>query len=145
MNEMDIDQRRFLEDKIDDVLNRHPDHKQLFDKLLSIGGKQVVATWEEDLSKIMSRGELLDGDDAMSVGGEPSQCHSNIACIWRNDPDDIIIFTGWALSDDDLWRQHSWALDKLTGDILETTEPREKYFGFALETGEAIEFDEGNF
>lgn len=38
------------------------------------------------------------------------------------------IFYGYAMSKDGLWRFHSWGKTG-TGEIIETTEPREKYFG----------------
>jgi hypothetical protein len=48
------------------------------------------------------------------------------------------ITTGWALSDDGLWRQHSWILRGKT--VIETTETRVRYFGVTLTDAEAEQF-----
>ena len=46
--------------------------------------------------------------------------------------------TGYALSDDGLWRSHSWVV---TDEVLyETTVARELYFGIELEEEEALWF-----
>ena len=41
------------------------------------------------------------------------------------------IGTGYALSDDDLWRQHSWGV-AVDGVVVETTVEREIYVGIVL-------------
>jgi len=46
--------------------------------------------------------------------------------------------TGWALSNDGIWRQHTWLLKGKA--IVETTSPREKYYGFVLTDEEANQF-----
>ena len=52
--------------------------------------------------------------------------------------------TGYALSDDGLWRQHSWGL--LTDDrVVETTVARLRYFGAILTDPAAAEFVLANF
>jgi len=52
------------------------------------------------------------------------------------------IVTRYALSDDGMWRQHSWVL---VGErLVETTEEREQYFGVVLSDGEAEEFRRWN-
>jgi hypothetical protein len=52
------------------------------------------------------------------------------------------IGTGYALSADGLWRQHSWGVRRQG--ILETTAPREKYFGILLQGSSADSFAEAN-
>jgi hypothetical protein len=70
-------------------------------------------------------------------------CHQNVAAAWRNRRTGIIaIATGYALSDDGLWRQHSWGI--LRNGILETTEVRIRYFGILLQDTRADEFAEAN-
>ena len=64
---------------------------------------------------------------------EPSQCHLNVARLWneRKKGSRLIgVGTGYALSDDGLWRGHSWGLTKKG--IIETTVRRVKYFGLSL-------------
>lgn len=52
------------------------------------------------------------------------------------------IGSGYALSADGLWRQHSWGI--LRDGILETTERRIKYFGLILQDERANRFARGN-
>lgn len=71
--------------------------------------------------------------------GKSSMCHQNIASSWKARRFGIIgIATGYALSEDGLWRQHSWGL--LRDGILETTELRVKYFGILLQGDRADYF-----
>ena len=54
--------------------------------------------------------------------------------------------TGYALSDDGMWRQHSWCIcdagEEYIEDsiIIETTEKRLAYFGFIMDEEESEEF-----
>ena len=67
-----------------------------------------------------------------------SSCHQNVALIWTRKQFGIIgIAIGYALSDDGLWRQHTWGV--LRDGVLETTETRLKYFGIVLQ-GEKADF-----
>lgn len=105
--------------------------------LLRIGGWSVCLPADEpDLESIVSRGQRFPGD-ADLVEGEPCSCHANSAQLSLELPG-ARLCTGYALSDDGMWRQHSWVL---VGDrVVETTEPREHYFGFVLDDGEAEVF-----
>lgn len=62
--------------------------------------------------------------------GRPCDCHRNAAALWFAGRAGGI-GTGYALSDDGLWREHSWGLG-LAGELIETTEPRTAYFGVEL-------------
>ena len=53
------------------------------------------------------------------------------------------LVTGYALSDDGLWRQHSWVMDDQV--IYETTVKRTQYYGFVLDPAEAVRFWVTNF
>ncbi len=136
--------------------NRLPENqvegfKELRSKLLEIGGDKVVVpmTGEDDLEKLLERGELMRPDDFGHfevVEGEPIACHSN-SCRVREDIADSWIVTGYALSKDDLWRQHTWVV---TADdtLIETTIARKAYFGVFLEGKEEetfIDLNKGYF
>lgn len=115
----------------------------LHDKLLSFGGQEVVMPdIEEDLKKILKRGQLFYGDHARMMRGKPSQCHRNSALMWDANRGRCQIATGYALSEDGLWRQHSWVVQPLTLSwrVWETTEKRIAYFGFVLDDDECDEF-----
>lgn len=115
---------------------------QLRDKLLTHGGERVVVPLggEEDLEKIVERGELMLPDDFNYelVEGAPINCHSN-SCAIREQIADSWIVTGYALSRDGLWRQHTWVV-AADDTLIETTTPREAYFGVFLEGEEEAEF-----
>jgi len=104
-----------------------------------MGGEMVVPRWEPDQDKILFRGKLWTGYNIKIISGTPNNCHGNVAELWRKNPKRYHIATGWALSEDGLWRQHSWIIDGRT--VIETITPREKYFGFVLTHLEAQQFE----
>lgn len=117
-----------------------PELVPLESRLLEIGGKRFVARDEPDLEKILERGYLREGDGAQLVNGTPNRCHGNAAYLWERGEADIV--TGYALSEDGLWRQHSWG--EKDGEIIETTSKREKYYGVRLTDEEAAQFAADN-
>ena len=112
----------------------------LYDGLLSIGGVGVVPSEEPDLDKLLERGYLRDARGVRMKKGRPVQCHGNAARIWEMNRNWAVIVTGWALTADGLWRQHSWVKDRRDDRLFETTTKRELYFGFDLEPAEAVIF-----
>ena len=133
-----MSQREFLEKKRLEHLQVYPEFTQLEQRLLSLGGDMVVPRREPDHDKILSGGRLWTGDVKI-IKGLPCNCHVNVAKLWRKHPRRYHIATGWALSEDGLWRQHSWIIDGRT--VVETTIPMEKYFGFVLTSLEAQQFE----
>lgn len=112
--------------------------------ILEKGGKYVL--WpesEEDAPEMLHRGEYFKGDHAIKVRGAPSQCHRNSADIWVRHPDDYTITVGYTLSDDGLWRQHTWLINN-DGAVIETTVGRVGYFGFRLSISESLYFLSNN-
>lgn len=120
---------------------------RLRDRLLGFGGHEAcMPAHESDIDAIMDRGQLWYGDRILLKRGEPSQCHSNAACYWNDHMDNTVLCTGYALSEDGLWRQHSWLVElrPRKNRIIETTVPRVAYFGFAMTDDEAEKFYECN-
>ena len=121
-------------------------------KLLTFGGFEVCMPFvEEDAKKILERGQLWYGDKCIMMKGEPSHCHSNAAYLWQANKDraldgpyrqQVAIATGYALSKDGMWRQHSWVMLRKSRSVqvVETTARRIAYFGFVLTEDEAEEF-----
>ncbi len=139
----DAQQIRSLKSRMDTIAQNDPDYGALFDRLLSHGGYAVAPRPEPDLIKILDRAELRDGYDAELMRGQPINCHSNSALLWAENRDHSVIVTGWAMSDDGVWRQHSWVKHLGTGKIYETTNPRVLYYGFDLMPDEtALFYDE---
>lgn len=118
----------------------------LHKKLLSFGGvRTVLPVVEDDLRNILERGQLWLGRLPKMMPGQPSQCHRNSCACWKANKSRAILCTGYALSEDGLWRQHSWLVAFHHQQIVETTVPRVAYFGFAMTTEEAENFCAENY
>lgn len=116
-------------------------------RLLNIGGWAVILPMiEEDFDKIISRGLKFPGD-SMTMRGEPSRCHSNSANLWDKNRNKLKISTGYALSKDGLWRQHTWCVWRATRSwrVVETTAKRIQYYGFIMDEEESEHFLENNY
>jgi hypothetical protein len=143
------EQRKHLTDRTQEVLQKNPALKPLLDLLLSHGGEfAVLHPHEEELEKILARGYAQSGRGAGVLRGERCRCHCNSADLWKNDHNRYAIVTGYALSEDGIWRQHTWLVDLSDGvhqrkklfRIYETTERRVRYFGFQLTPAECAQF-----
>jgi hypothetical protein len=112
--------------------------------LLKIGGVQLVAPPKADpaLTLLLDAGFVMAGPVKRKLMNHCA-CHENIARLWNTEKRGIVaIGTGYALSNDGLWRQHSWGIRR--EGILETTVEREKYFGVLLCGAEADCFAESD-
>jgi hypothetical protein len=113
--------------------------QQLEQKLLAIGGKRV--SWQGrdvDLARLVQHGRLFT-EPVRRKPGERSNCHGNAARLWIRDSDITQLVTGYGLSPDGLWCQHSWIVQN--GILYETTVKRTHYYGMVLEDGkEAVKF-----
>jgi len=118
-----------------------PEIDPLKQRLLAVAGyAAVMPRIEEDLAKIMSRGRFFRGYNSQTMRGRPCHCHGNTAALWEANPKDLQICTGYALSRDGVWRQHSWAYFALTDCVIETTVKRVLYYGYVLTAAEARMF-----
>lgn len=119
----------------------------LRDKLLSLGGDEAcMPALEEDIEKILSRGQLWYGDRLLFMEGQRSHCHSNSAYLWDANRKNTCIATGYALTNDGMWRQHSWLIHirPRKNEVVETTVRRIAYFGFVMTIDECEELLENN-
>lgn len=124
---------------------------QLRDKLLAVGGEEAcLPLTDVDYDAIMKNGSVMQYR-VMTKKGERNKCHMNAAYFWYTNQNAIRICTGYALSEDGVWRQHSWLLHLYIGSggrtkahIVETTEKRLVYFGILLSTEECKKFYDGN-
>ena len=104
-------------------------------RLLDFAGNTVcLPPYEEDLENILEYGQFWLGYNAERVKGETCQCHKNSAKVWQQNKDKTVICTGYALSADGMWRQHSWLIHSKprSNKIVETTRTRVLYYGFAM-------------
>lgn len=111
--------------------------------LLSFGGDLVVPPVhpDPDLDELLTGVRSWGPADHLQPG-EDGSCHENVAILWV-DGAAAEVGTGYALSEDGLWRQHSWGVDA-DGTVIETTEERLRYVGVALVEVEAAKFAANN-
>jgi hypothetical protein len=105
-----------------------------------MGGVELVAPtgFDPDIPFLIASGFAMAGTARFRIM-EGSACHVNVARRWKAKNDGLVgVGTGYALSGDGLWRQHSWGIRR--DGILETTTRREKYFGVRLKAKEADSF-----
>ena len=134
------EQQEFLDKRLAELALVQPQILELRDILLNIGGCHVVAPSrpEPDLSDLISHGGLIQGDILFDEMARNS-CHWNVAEVWKSDSSPVIaIGTGYALSEDGLWRQHTWGIT--ASGIFETTEIRHTYYGIRLDRDQAAMF-----
>ncbi|MBD0369774.1 MAG: hypothetical protein ICV60_02895 [Pyrinomonadaceae bacterium] len=120
-----------------------PRLKELRAKLLEIGGDEIVCPLDfdqldDDLDNILDRGVIWKKWRVRMWEGVESQCHTNSILLWTVKPDDMRIATGFALSPDGLWRQHSWCVSKDKRRVYETTVRRTIYYGYVLTERESL-------
>lgn len=116
-------------------------------KLLTYGGARMIYRFESDLAELLKSGRIFN-EAVEFFPGEAGNCHHNSANLWNENRAERTIATGYALSKDNMWRQHSWLIQTHPTtkqcSIIETTLQRIKYFGITLTSREAQEFYEMN-
>jgi hypothetical protein len=105
----------------------------LASRLLSIGGTTVCACLEEDMALILASGRtwIPKQKSIILAEGDSSHCHENTLLLKEANPH-LEACTGWALSNDGIWRQHSWCINPRNDTVVETTLRRLAYHGFVL-------------
>lgn len=107
-------------------------------RLLVHGGRAVVPLAERltSISALLERA-VVDASSRVQLNVmQESKCHANSAKLWAESLGTVKLMSGYALSNDGLWRQHSWVIDA-TG-IVETTEVRDAYFGVELTLQDSV-------
>ena len=120
-------------------------YRQLGTVLMSLGGRDVIfKDLEEDYENLSKYGQLWYGDRVELVKMTPNQCHRNSCDLWYNNRDkfDIKIATGYALTKDGYWVQHSWLVEKRPRSmrVVETTVKMLAYYGFVMTDEECHKF-----
>ncbi len=112
-------------------------------QLLQYGGDLVVPHLQpEPILDQLLAGAMVQPSAGRFVPGDDNACHANAAVLWI-DGTVAAIGTGYALSGDGLWRQHSWGVDA-DGAPVETTAARISYAGIGLTAIPALQFAAGN-
>jgi hypothetical protein len=90
---------------------------------------------------IRSQGRLVTPKSIRLEQGHQSECHANCAALWPSIKDRYRLMTGYGLSGN-MWRRHTWLADD-ENEVIETTIPRDLYFGVALSNSQAEAFCQG--
>ena len=124
-------------ERIEQQDETHPGYAEAWARFSAVvldkGGLIVVPPASPDplIDYLATTGSLASPASTTNFAAEVSDCHANAARLWRASEIESI-GTGYALSDDGLWREHSWGWRQ--GDVLvETTERRRAYFGVKLD------------
>jgi hypothetical protein len=110
--------------------------------LLKIGGSELVPSPGSDpmISVLVDFGIVYAGPVLLRQG-RPCPGERTLGRIWNRRLYGIVgIGVGYALDDEDLWREHSFGV--LREGIIETTTPRRKYFGLLLVSEAADAYSE---
>lgn len=124
--------RTFYDARVEEHDRSHPGYREAWNELLPVvlmhGGRLVVppASPEPLVDVLRTQGRIWRGQ-VLRRPGQRSDCHRNAVRLWR-EGEAVALGTGYALSADGLWREHSWGVGR-EGELLETTEPRASYFG----------------
>jgi hypothetical protein len=137
---MTKEQKQLLTRRLAVAIKNQPELMDLKGLLLGLGGSFLVAPPKNDpdIPLLLKSGFVMCGTVMLKVMAK-SSCHQNISAVWKERKFGIVgIATGYALSEDGLWRQHSWGI--LRDGLLETTRERTKYFGILLQGPQAEQF-----
>lgn len=119
-----------------------PRWPELADRLIRLGGDDVIAIYEEDLDQLLSEGRPWPVEGVELRDGGSALFRAAAAALWESlsdaDRESARLVTGWALSRDRLWRQHCWVARD--GRVLEPMAERLAYYGIALTPERAQEF-----
>lgn len=98
----------------------------------------MVPMEEIHLDLLLDKGHIINYSSYRVVEDVPNKCHQNSAYMYQENENVTHIGTGWGLSSDGLWRQHSWGM--IDDELIETTVGRDIYYGVLLNGQEAEEY-----
>lgn len=121
--------------------------KQLEKILLDLNGNSVKfgIDTKQELQQMIDNGRFknTDGLKVYKTGMLPNQCHRN-SVVLKLKKKSYQIFTGYALTDENVWLQHTWCANSFTN-IVETTQPFRRYYGYQLKGEELLTFINENY
>jgi hypothetical protein len=142
MNNKDkiIDPKKYWAKKQKEIAKacRKPSYVKNITKLSNIlkpyGGEKIMPLVEPKnlLEWLVKDGRFFDTTKLKLKKGEKNRCHSNSAKLWAKNKD-LQLVNGCTLDKgSDLWVEHTWLWNPLTGELIETTNRRHIYFGVVL-------------
>jgi hypothetical protein len=132
-----------------DIVQLRPDLQRLVARLVADGGgkraehgEDVNNQVDEAFCRLLQEfGSFFPGNGAALMLGRRRQCHDNVRRLVERPRKGraMVPFTGFALSDDDIWYVHSWA--QSPKGVIETTELRRLYFGIPTLLEEVLDWN----
>jgi hypothetical protein len=120
------------------------DEQEICSRMLEAGGDLVLwVPGDRDVQNWIERGQIIHSENLVCKPGLPNDCRANSARYWQKHNARCSIVTGYGLSADGMWRQHTF-LTQADETVIETTVPRKLYFEYRLEPAEAWQFVDGN-
>jgi hypothetical protein len=134
-----MDNAYFYEDMVGKPISSPME--QLAWSILEHGGVCIILEPRDpQLSILCERGEVFGVKNRKSTRRKSCNCHQNSAQLWDDYKPLLEIVTGYALTNDGLWRQHTWCRRVEDGKIFETTVARDLYYGVRLTQKESKAF-----
>lgn len=138
----DVSRVEFLKERLSEDISEIPRFSELNEALNRFESNTIVLPMfnsKEEIDNILDKGILYDNNEIIVIKMQRSKCHDNVEDFCDNIEnfgmslnDSFKIINGFGLSNDGLWRFHSWIL-KNGEIIIETTEPRLLYYGCIIE------------
>ena len=123
------------------LIKKEPSLRLIRLRLLKVGGCDVsLMLPDAELPLLLKRGILFEDCIIRLKKAEGNLCHVNAGRLWLKDKAHLRICTGYALSPDGMWRQHTWLIRSDEKKIIETTVRRTTYYGVVLDPGDESEF-----
>lgn len=125
------------------IENRKMAAKLLFlrEHLLSFGGYEAsIESHDDDIDKLLRRGQLWMADRIHFIGSQYDTCHERALAHWHKTPTVRIPCTGYALTQHGVWEPHIWLVElhPNRNRVLETSNTAHAaFFGFAMTQDEA--------
>lgn len=111
-------------------LNIHTQFQLFLDKFFPKTQLVSLPDPESILSIMASREIFIPNEKYKIILMQRSKCHDNVEELCnKNSNKKFRSYSGYALSEDRLWRYHSWIVDE-NNNIIETTVKRLVYIGF---------------
>lgn len=116
--------------------------RKFMDKLLEFGGEEVcISSWDmfDDLCVI--DGQFWFGKDFNQAYNKDFRCHTTTVDLWEILKSNRVICNGFALTDDGVWRQHTWIIhldiddtheNIIKREFIEPHSPKIAYYGICM-------------
>ncbi|CAH6990139.1 hypothetical protein VCHA53O466_140134 [Vibrio chagasii] len=120
----------------------HSKALSLYDALIHNGGCEVCLSTTNldddlDIDSVIANGSIMGTtnsvlNEVLFLEMQTSNCHENAATVKAERPE-FHLCTGFYMSSEGMWREHSWLLTPDKGNIIETSSVQCAYFGVIVD------------